>query len=187
MILQILKEETKSLHKETEALFFGNEIFSGQLTLGQYQQMILKNLYVYKQLEDSIVNSFPKYFSEDDYFPCFGKHKLLEEDVKELELKQMVYEIQAPVFSSPASILGAVYVIEGSMLGGKVIGRKLREIAPLEKVKRFHFYNTERDNGERWKSFCGFITRNINTHLSIREATKGATSAFKFFHDVYEK
>lgn len=187
MVLSVLKEETRDLHKKTEALFFGKDIFSGQLTYEQYSQMILKNLYIYEQLEKSIDSIFLQYFSDIEYQPFFAKHKWLEEDAKVLNLQRVDYSIDVPAISSPEELLGAIYVLEGATLGGKIIGRKLKEIFPVEKVKEFHFYNTERGNEIQWRNFCVFITKYVHDDVSIREATKGAIATFKFFHDVYKQ
>jgi heme oxygenase len=186
MILSILKEETRDLHQQTEALFYGNEIFSGQLSSQQYHQMILKNLYIYEQLESAIAKQFPLYFPDTEYQPCFSKHKLLEKDAQVLNLSREKYKVSPPTFTSPESLLGGIYVIEGSMLGGKIIGRKLREIFSNSTISNFYFYNHEIDNVDRWRHFCHFITRHVNTHISIRNATIGANAAFKFFHEVYK-
>ncbi len=59
----------------------------------------------------------------------------------------------------PAGIYGYAYVILGSMMGGKIIVKRLRTI--LGPAASFHFYGDGNGRSESlWASFCSDLEKN---------------------------
>ena len=90
-------------------------------------------------------------------------------------------EAAATDFPAPRSrseALGMLYVLEGSLLGGRFI---LREVAaaggPVESLAFLDPYG--REGGGRWRSFLGVLERQLAEDEQIAEACEGARRAFR--------
>lgn len=86
----------------------------------------------------------------------------------------------APVPTSDAAAWGALYVLEGSALGGQVLARHLeRALGPS--LPLAFFRGAGADVGGRWRAFC----RALETHVPAGEAdalVHGARATFDRFH-----
>lgn len=87
-----------------------------------------------------------------------------------------------PDVSSLPRLVGALYVVEGSMLGGQVISRRLAETLGLGATTGaafFHGYGSR--TGERWREFGTFAEQAVPDPPAVREATETAREAFACF------
>ena len=88
-----------------------------------------------------------------------------------------------PFSASRAEALGMRYVLEGSMLGGRLILRRLAERGIAD--RRLSFldpYGAE--TGLRWRSFLGVLARELNDDDLIAQACRGAIRAFRHAEEV---
>jgi len=85
-----------------------------------------------------------------------------------------------------AEALGALYVLEGSSLGGRVILKELkRRGASLAGLGFLDPYGP--DTGERWRSFLMILERELNSCEQKAEAVKGALRTFAFANACLRK
>jgi len=187
MILQKLKIETLEAHRATERLFYGKEIMSGALSKAQYSEMLQKNHYIFRQLEPLLQNSFTRFFDKEvEFIPQLGRAQLMVKDLEILHSLKQNYEVNLPEVEKKTQFIGALYVVEGSMLGGMMIGRKLAENENLPDAENLHFYNPNNKNtGKRWKSFRDFVARVELKEEDFADVKKGALDTFGFFQKVY--
>ena len=81
--------------------------------------------------------------------------------------------------ASDAEILGAVYVLEGSRLGGAVLFRS----APFDAPRRF----LEPDGaGPRWRSLVALMDARLTDDREIEAAVRSARAVFNCFHQAAE-
>jgi heme oxygenase len=67
---------------------------------------------------------------------------------------------ELPPISSHAEALGAMYVLEGSTMGGKIIARMIEGQAGINGPSGFSFFNGYGDdNGKMWEDFKSLLNR----------------------------
>ena len=67
-----------------------------------------------------------------------------------------------PEFQSISSLLGAMYVMEGSTLGGQLIGRHVDRVLGLVDGEGSAYFHGHRElTGSMWKEFCGVLETEI--------------------------
>ena len=92
---------------------------------------------------------------------------------------------QAPAIDSPAELVGRLYVIEGSTLGGQVIARQLElslGVGPASGGRFFHGHGPA--TPERWQAFMAFAGHAC-PHADIQVACAAANSMFEeLAHDL---
>ena len=155
MILQKLKEETRSHHEEVEGAV---DVMNRMFTLGDYRRLIDRFRSFYSAYEPRL----PIDELAAAGFDYGSRRKLpsLERDAAALGLNGPEEEFDAvPQLDTLAKAFGSLYVIEGSTLGGQVISRHLRqhlELTPENGAAFFSSYGPE--VGPMWKRFGEAIT-----------------------------
>lgn len=82
-----------------------------------------------------------------------------------------------PAVKSTARALGALYVLEGSTLGGRTISGMMQGSAIPENARRFfHGYGSE--TGPRWKAFCTAVDNYVAAEGHSDEVVAGANDTF---------
>jgi heme oxygenase (biliverdin-IX-beta and delta-forming) len=67
-----------------------------------------------------------------------------------------------PETQDPASLLGAMYVMEGSTLGGRLIARHVERVLGLSAgVGDAYFCGHDQQTGTLWKEFCGVLQARV--------------------------
>ena len=114
-----------------------------------------------------------------------GKVSLLSADLAALRLSPLVAPCLMPgdVVASPAIALGAMYVLEGSTLGGRVIERHCAGplgVSPAHGGAFYHGYGAR--TGALWQAF-GVVLESHDTDERQRAAMlHGARSCFGALH-----
>ncbi|CDK97235.1 putative heme oxygenase [Magnetospirillum gryphiswaldense MSR-1 v2] len=87
--------------------------------------------------------------------------------------------VPIPAYPSSASRIGAFYVIEGSILGGQVIRRRLVEHFGEDIAEALAFYSPYGDDvGGQWIRFRTVLARIVDDNVAIREAESAAIATF---------
>ena len=187
MILKYLKEETKELHREVEAVFYGKQIMDSSLTKIQYTEMIVKNQYIFHSIEGILKTEFTDFFENLKYQPNLNRQDLLDKDIIYLGIQTVDFSVKLPTYLSTQEVAGALYVMEGSMLGGKMIARCLERNTNLDKISDYYFYNSDKDIKTEWNEFRTFISEFINPSSDYSLVKEGAVNTFNFFKSVYQQ
>lgn len=78
----------------------------------------------------------------------------------------------------PAAWLGFRYVVEGSSLGGALIGRHLTERAP--ELPRLAFFDPHANRrGAAWRAFCALLDARLVDDRSMGAAAEAALATFE--------
>jgi len=131
-----LRTETRAQHEATEAIPFSTAIIGGVLPRASYAAQLAALLPVHRALETAIASRLhPSY--ETVWLDDMLRIPLLEADLDELgvtedearmarpEATEMALWIESLAARDPVAILGVLYVLEGSTLGGAVLRRHL--------------------------------------------------------------
>jgi heme oxygenase len=84
-----------------------------------------------------------------------------------------------PDMRSTTSLLGAMYVMEGSTLGGQLIGRHVDHALGLVSGKGSAYFHGHRElTGAMWKEFCGVL----ETEIPEADGDAAVAAAKAMFH-----
>lgn len=171
------------MHEQTENLFYTEALQNGTLTVDEYRHLLQTHLTFHQALEAAI-DRHPDFFQE--YEPATRqKTSWLQNDLESLNDPRP--QARPNLFADwlPASLLGAAYVGEGSMLGGTVIWRMLQKnpaIQPLLTSARFYQgYGTE--TGANWKRFGAFALQQGEPQAD--DVVAGAKNAFAEYQAIF--
>jgi heme oxygenase (biliverdin-IX-beta and delta-forming) len=187
LVTDYLKKETNAFHKMAEessgALMFFKENYKIQDVQRFFVTSFLFNSAIEKALEPFLENSF---FKNVQYHLRIKKEKLIEDlNVLKLPAPDINMSIN---FDNKEQAIGALYVKEGSALGGKYILSALKKNAPEDFIVPPFFLNCYEENlGAMWKSFCDEINKEVNGEFAREQVLTGAKKAFEYFIDLTKK
>lgn len=182
-LLDRLREETRPLHEQTEQLLYTDALRSGTLSTDQYVHLLLIHGAFHQALEQAI-DQHATFFTA--YEPDTRRKTpwLLADLAQVRRALPLLPSLLANW--SPAELLGAAYVGEGAMLGGKTVWHYLQQstaLQPLLEQARFYRgYGAE--TGNRWRTFGAFVAQQTGDQSAVVE---GARRAFLLYADLFER
>ncbi len=132
-LLKVLRDATRSHHTRLEQRM---NILRPDFSLSDYQRLLLGFLGYYRPLERTLAACPGLRTWLPDYHPRRIKTPLLERDLLALghdpaELAGIPDCDQIPVIRDRSQIMGCLYVMEGSTLGGQVLQRHFNQTLGL--------------------------------------------------------
>jgi heme oxygenase (biliverdin-IX-beta and delta-forming) len=92
-----------------------------------------------------------------------------------------------PALNTPGSILGALYVTEGSMLGGRIITKMISKQLNISSEKGFSFFNAYGDDTQvMWEKFKNLLNH-PRPEKEQTEMVNAAIDTFSTFNDWITK
>ena len=83
------------------------------------------------------------------------------------------------------ALVGVLYAIEGSTLGGQVISRNLAQHLGASKESGAAFFNGYGDaTKEKWETFIKFAEAAVTNDQELAEAKRAARATFTLFDDA---
>jgi len=183
MLQELLKQATSNQHDDLEQLMFVNDIMHGTLTADQYKKLLLTNYLSHAIFEDDLLNNLSPALREELQADERAKFQALEKDLAEMQISIPKNNPDLkPIPTDDASILGAMYVLEGATLGGNVIVKRLKVNPQLEPLQLgYHYYQVYGDKlVDRWKQFVQIL----NTRIPQTEHGKAAQAAKDMFENI---
>ena len=160
MILDRLKNDTTHNHKALESNVLLSQLMSDHLTVEIYKRIIAKFYTYFLPLEKKIT----PFFADNKYVPDFSSRRKashLQHDLQHynISLETLDFCTNLPDINNQSQAFGALYVLEGSTLGGRFISKKINETigaTPDAGAKFYNGYGSE--TGAYWKTFCGHLS-----------------------------
>jgi len=179
MVTDILKTKTRIYHDEIEQKLESNKLFDGTFSQDNYYKMLVVNHQFIKAYEAEILSFLNE--SDQDLLNRinFNKLALLEKDLEELNLNPNDITTVTPL-RNRSEALGALYVIEGSMLGGMVIAKQLKKYPELETANFNYFGHYGQDIGPIWKSFVAYLNEQLVNEEDMNDTLHGAVKAYQY-------
>lgn len=186
MITEILKKNTAKYHDEIEQKLASNKLFEGTFNQDNYFKMLNVNYQFIQALEPQIKGLLSE--QDLDFLNKINLNKLelLEKDLVELNLK-ISSPVEIELLKNREEALGALYVIEGSMLGGMVIAKQLKKYPELEQAGFNYFGHYGQDIGSIWKSFVVYLNENLVTDDQQKNTLNGAIKAYQFLISLADR
>jgi heme oxygenase len=159
MLHEKIKQATAQLHDQLEQNMFVGQIMDGSLSFEQYQTLLHLNYIIHSAAEDFLFSGLSSELQEKLDTKNRVKLPALLSDFEEVNATVGWPAVDAPPnyidLSSDASILGAMYVLEGATLGGNVIVKRLKTNEHLLPYNfNYHYYQVYGDQlGLKWKQF----------------------------------
>ncbi len=182
-LLHRLKTETRARHERTEALLFADKLMTGTLSRAEYEQLLGIHYGFHSALEQAIANQ-STFFADYDRLTRL-KTPWLVADLAQVQVSLPDRSPSLFVNWTGYELLGALYVAEGSMLGGQVIVRALRKTPALTGLESRFFAGYGSETGLHWKAFCSYLVSHANGHDD--EIIAAADRAFAFFEELSEQ
>lgn len=147
-----LKAGTKQVHMGLEKKLVAQ--IKKIITIDDYVQLLKLMYGYYKPLQEKIsIHLTPP---GGDFFSLRTADCILHDlfDLQHTWNNHIPVCTRTPEVSTPASSLGALYVTEGSTLGGQIITKMIAKQLKLSSVKGFSFFNAYGpDTYKKWESF----------------------------------
>lgn len=175
-----LRAGTAALHRQTEVLL---DLPGAIRTRNDYTAWLGRFLGLYEPLEGSLA-AFGDWETAGIVPPRPGLGARLTADLIDLGADPGDH-LRAPLALLPrlpafAHALGARYVLEGSTLGGRLIGRELESRIGAEIAGATRFFGGHENKGDRsWRSFGIALDRFGSEHQSLQsDVVAGAERVF---------
>ena len=150
MLSETLKAQTRAHHDAAEASPAMRAVLADDLALPTYRDHLARLLGFYGPLEPALASVDGLRDWLPDLDARLVKAGWLADDLDALGPGPSAPAGHAPAFAA-AGALGALYVVEGSTLGGRLIGRHLARtlgVTPDAGARFYHSYGDDR--GPRW-------------------------------------
>ena len=154
-----LRDATAFLHKQLDQQPLLVALLGNDLPLADYQQLLGIYYSLYHQLEAAIKTYLTQQPIDFDYQPRY-KTPLLFNDLKYWHItpEPLRCQIALPELNSLGALLGLLYVLEGSTLGGQFIAQHLQLTYGYTRSTGSDFYS---GYGEQttthWQSFITYL------------------------------
>ena len=174
-LLDRLREETAELHQQLEAENLANRIMDHSISLDEYKTLLYQNFLAYSAAETAI----------NAYLPIDNeKNSRLRADLAGLGVNDLTSYLSFTC-NSEAEAIGAAYVIEGSAMGGLLIGNQLKNNEALEGIPEQEFFNGSRDSMKGWNRYLKFLRSREFTDAQIEVAALKARATFLLFKEAF--
>lgn len=166
----LVKNATQDVHEEVEAILL--PALTSIHATGDYAA-ILKMFYGYFHPVEKLIEQH----LHTDLLPDLAdrrKSSLLLEDLRRLgqSTDDLPLCTDLPTITNSAEAFGALYVLEGSTLGGKQIARMLAKNGAVPEGTTQFFSGYGEQTGSRWKSFLQAFNRQTDRDTVAASANK---------------
>ncbi|MDB4265163.1 biliverdin-producing heme oxygenase [bacterium] len=153
-----LREETSGHHQRAEAAASVDQMLVDRTT---YASGLIRFYRVWRPLENAIIGSCldlpPKVEERWRSAKLEGDLTMLGTAVSEIAMEPLGYALE-----TQAQVTGALYVMEGSTLGGQIVARMISERLGLISATGASFFTAHGpDTSARWKEFTEWAPASI--------------------------
>ncbi|WP_232225365.1 biliverdin-producing heme oxygenase [Christiangramia salexigens] len=177
-MLSRLREATAQQHKDLEKENLANKIMDHSIDIEEYKLLLFQNYLAYCKVEKELV----KYL--DSYEPV--KTRKLKKDLMNLGIEDLDCEDFAEFYcKNEAEAMGAAYVVEGSAMGGMLIGKEITACENLRSVGEQNFFDGKRESIKNWNDYLKLLRSRDFTQDEIEAAAKKAVETFELFGKAF--
>ena len=182
MLTEKIKAATQQYHQETEKILVGK--MKNMRSLNDYSD-ILKLFYGYfggleQQIDKHINPTKLTDYNERRKTAAFAN------DLEALgnTAPRKATGTELPTIENELQAFGALYVIEGSTLGGKIISKMVQQHLGITDGKGLSFFNGYGDDtGKKWADFQKVLNAVTTTNADQKEVIAAANETFAKFRD----
>jgi heme oxygenase len=175
MISAYLKEKTKHHHDETEENLQSQKIFDKSYTIEDYKKLLTHNYKLISRYEPQISEKLKNHSALNLHLR--KKIDALKTDLQNLNISTETDQLTQNL-DNEAEAFGALYVMEGSTLGGNVIAKQLKKNPNFEDVEFNYFGMYAENTGVFWNEFKAVLDREI-AEDHYEDCVNGAKKAYQ--------
>lgn len=178
--LEFLRKQTSKLHAQLEASVDLNKSLGSVST---YVSLLCRYLSVYRPFEEALLSGMADLLNATSW-RYHSKVTLIERDLlalgPDLRTNQLARWPILPKLDNPDSALGALYVVEGSSLGGQVIYRDVQRRLGLDaRSGAAFFFGAGTQTSVAWKEFTVMLEQQISDPELAASAACAMFEAFR--------
>ncbi|WP_293787845.1 biliverdin-producing heme oxygenase [uncultured Pedobacter sp.] len=182
MLSTNIKEATKTAHQNLE-----KQVVLKLKAIRNHADYadLLKHFYAYfSHIEQTI-----KPYITGSVLPDYEQRRnsaYIKADILELgsDISEIPYTT-VPKIENTVQALGALYVLEGSIMGGSIIVKMLEKVGVNKGVSFFSGYGEA--TGKMWGNFITVLNEQAKTEQEEEQAIKAANGTFEHFAHVFKK
>lgn len=180
-----IRDATAVEHERTERAVEAR-FFAGVVDREDFRELLEAYLGVYRPLEERLCPAAGRHLDGFEYRRRTGR---LERDLRTLGLAgdridrvPTLAPSHLPALDGPSRVLGCLYVVEGSELGGRVIWKRLRRCLDGGALEADAFLGADADRTrERWRRFRETFDRRVAPGAPLQDAVSAARSTFRAY------
>ena len=176
---QFLKTETKRLHQDAEKSLKAEELFSPALKQAELIDHLKIQAASHQRLQEAL-NTFKGSSFLHSFWPLEDFAALAYHDLNNFEVSSIPLPPEVN-FENPYQAVGALYVINGSSLGRRHIGKALKAKVKQWQIKPLQFYPPKANQGINWPLFCENLNKLELTKEERAQVLVGAKKTFGVF------
>lgn len=173
-----IKKRTWESHQALESQAVFSNIMSPAVCIADYVEFLAALARFLRAFEPALIDRLRGSGYDYLYRRRIG---LLEADLLSLGSTLPAGLEAAPPPDSPNGLLGSVYAIEGSSIGGKIIARHCKKVIGTGLESSMLYLATlspESDDGH-WQLLLDVLRRNLKSLADVEEAAVGANRVFE--------
>ena len=172
-----LRAATAEAHAALEAVPINRRLFAEDFSRSELAELLGRMASAYRPLEASLTKSPP-----EEWRDYRRRLPLLMEGIASLGGCPSFAEMEIPALDDEPARWGALYVIEGSTMGGRMIHRQLAARHPAEVLS---FFVPHGDlAGERWRHFLAGMETALASPDALGKAVMSAICTFRLFREA---
>ncbi len=182
---QQLKVATQPYHDQTEELSGPSAPF----TLDDYRKFLLTAWLFHSSLESSMRDFLPTTLKRDIQWLERLKAPRIAQDLHELKVDPAAFLSLLPfAVDTVPQALGALYVSEGSTLGGMMMKKTWEADPVIGPHSSFHFLGCYgKQTGTFWKSFIALLESAITDPADEAKTIASAKDTFEFYQACHQQ
>jgi heme oxygenase len=172
--IDCLREETSAAHSRIDTTLH----LVDRLSVVEHRRPLLVGYHLLHRETESKIAPFLGETADLD-FSARRRSSLIAEGLGVLGQNMPADNTASLDIRSRAQAFGALYVLEGSSLGGRIILKELKHRGvPLAGLGFLDPYGTA--TGQRWRSFIAVLEREVKSGEQKVDAVRGALNTFAF-------
>ncbi len=165
-----LRRETRAAHERVDARFASLNLKDPD----DYRRFLMLHAIAFLPIEKALTDAGAARLVDD--WEAMRRSPELVADLEALGLPVPSDE-GGPTFDNDAEMLGAIYVLEGSRLGGAVLRKSVDPDFP-------HRFLSHPQPPGRWRGLVAMLERNLYESVQVDSAVKAARGSFAYFEQA---
>jgi heme oxygenase len=197
-VMKCLRSSTRAEHQALEDVDFNCRLAQGEISGIEYAALLEVHRIVHEALEH-VLGSHSHAKVQAVWQNYQAKVELIDTDQRLFPLESSEFDdalalaeafadaIRTCAADSPDWLLGVLYVVEGSTLGGMFLRPRIAEGLGCD-PDQIHYYGAYgRDTKKRWVEFTDRMNRAFVEPAAIARCVQGGKDAFESYRRIFER
>ena len=186
MFTDTIKEATSQIHQQTE------KVLVGKMKSMRSKQDYIDLLNLFYGYFGGLEKYIERYVNASNLADYEDRRKTstIADDILALggTIPALATDHQLPEINNHLKAFGALYVIEGSTLGGQIISKMVQQYLPIEDGKGLLFFKSYgAQTQQMWASFKEILNNIVTTSHDEKVITEAANQTFARFKTWLDK